>query len=271
MSNREMKFVKQENEDLCISSFYSELFQLFDDPSENSLLDYFLEESVDSVKFSPQTLRNSTLLFSQNNHTSKFLIQRNENVSEKLFTPCFDPKDFRSITEDFDLYTDSKANTMVNENKINQLRLDELEGNSTRYFLNLIYEEDFEYGLENRIDVFLREKMLTNSCATKEWLNSIFIRNFDDTKILISILRAISRMNFDEISPQGPTMVIAGLSHDNLQVQECSVRVLENWENSESLRILENVKVRQSWLQDYIDDVVNDLREVIYVSCCQKD
>jgi hypothetical protein len=81
--------------------------------------------------------------------------------------------------------------------------------------------------------------MSFNCIATKSWLNSLFVDNFNNADILIGILRLIARIDYLSISPEGTIMALAALAHSNMQVKECGIRAFESWCSIESLKVLE--------------------------------
>jgi len=155
----------------------------------------------------------------------------------------------------------SSSSSEIDENYINRSRLKSLKKQFTKSLTSLILNEDFEFGVENRVDILVKNQMAINSLATKEWLNTIFVENFNNIPIIVGILRTIARIDYYEIYPEGQTIAIASLSHKNTEVQECGVRAFENWGTLQSLGILENLKVSTHWIQEYIDEVVSDLRK----------
>jgi len=148
----------------------------------------------------------------------------------------------------------------INENIINKKRAIKLEKEFTHKLLHFLREDEFEYGFKNRADLLIKEQMHINNLATKEWLNKLYVSNFNNPDILIGILRLISRQNVDEISPEGKTMAIGALSHKNPEVQECGIRVFESWGTLDSLKILENVEVHSHWLKDYLSKVIGNIQ-----------
>ena len=150
------------------------------------------------------------------------------------------------------------------ENYINKDRLDTLKENFTRELITLIREEEFEYGLDTRADILVRKKMEQNALVTKEWLSTLFIENFNNTRILLGVLIIISRFDYFRIYPEGQVMATAALSHKDPEIQECCVRAFENWGNTNSLRILKNLKVPTKWLQEYINAVIDDLEKELH-------
>lgn len=163
------------------------------------------------------------------------------------------------------------AGTVTDENYINRKRLKSLKRRFTHQLLSLLIEEDFEYGIDTKADALVRNQMQLNSLATKAWLNSIFVENFPNTPILVGLLRIIARIDYIDIYPEGQTIAMAALSHKNNEVQECGVRAFESWDSLSSLEILKNLRVSTEWLQEYIDEVVSNLRKEYNVIIRKED
>ncbi|PFD55831.1 hypothetical protein [Bacillus thuringiensis] len=128
-------------------------------------------------------------------------------------------------------------------------------------FLNMIRNDTFESGYSSSSEEFVKSVLKINPIQTKEELNSIFLKNFHDEKILIGILHIISHIEYEDIFPQGQTIALAALSHRDIEVREYAIRSFENWGNGASLPILKNVAFSEKWLQDYVDEVISDLEE----------
>ena len=163
---------------------------------------------------------------------------------------------FISISEEF-IVTISSSLSNENQSNSNSLRI--LEKNFTDQLLYCIQNEHFEYGYENQADIIVKSFMLKNSTITKEWLNRIFIRYFNNSEIIIGILRLISRFDYEDMSPQGATMALASLSHQDLECKECAIRAFESWSTYESLAILRFVSVEDDWIKDYLNSVILDI------------
>ncbi|MDS4060652.1 MAG: hypothetical protein RKP73_19090 [Candidatus Contendobacter sp.] len=153
---------------------------------------------------------------------------------------------------------------------INRRRIRELKHQKTHELIRIILEEDFEYGFNSPSDLFIIGLMEVNPSITREWLNSVFIEYFHDTRVVIGLLHIISHLEYYQIYPQGPTMAIAALSHVSAEVRECGIRAFENWGMSESLNVLKNVRCAEKWLQEYVEQVVSDLEDDLggHVSAC---
>ena len=151
------------------------------------------------------------------------------------------------------------------ENELNGRRLADLRKRWSHELIALILDEYFEYGFNTRADLMVRSQMEKNAMATKDWLNALFLEHFSEIPILLGILRIIARFDYYEVYPEGPTMAVAALTHKDAQVKECGIRAFESWGTLDSLDVLENLGIRPAWLQDYVDQVVKDLREEHHV------
>jgi len=165
-----------------------------------------------------------------------------------------------------DFHTTAASIVHIDENYINQQRLQILKTQYTPQLIQLILESDFEYGIDSKVDPFVLEQMDINSFATMNWINHVFFENIDKPAILIGVLRLISRLPHYYLYSQCLAIAGTALSHENTEVKECGVRAFENWGNLESLHTLEHLSVSPPWLQDYVNRVVGGLREVYNVS-----
>lgn len=164
-----------------------------------------------------------------------------------------------SLLKDIIEYADTLPPNL--ENVIIKQHFNKFKEKYTKEILSIIIEQDFEYGFDSPADLFIKRLLNQNPTATKEWLNSVFIDYFHDTRILIGLLQIISHIEYFEIYPQGPTMAVAALSHVDAEVRECGIRAFENWGTIDSLNVLRNLTCQEKWLQEYVQQVISDLEE----------
>ena len=155
----------------------------------------------------------------------------------------------------------SDRSTYEMENILNKRRLRQFKENYSKELLRIICEQDFEYGFDSEADLFVRGLIEQNEVVTKEWLNAVYIEHYHDMRVVIGLLQVISHLQYLDIFPQGPTMALAALVHANSEVRECGIRAFENWSTIESLNVLRKVKCDESWLRDYLNQVIRDLEE----------
>jgi len=147
------------------------------------------------------------------------------------------------------------------ENRLNAQRLKRFRTDFSSKFLQLLREQDFEYGVDTPADELVRKCFHENEAISKEWINNLFVENFNDQTVLMGILRVLSHFNYQEVVPQGPTIALAALANTSAEVRECGIRAFENWGSLHSLKVLENVNCEEKWLNDYLKQVIADLQE----------
>jgi hypothetical protein len=156
---------------------------------------------------------------------------------------------------------DIAASDISLENSLNRQRMDRFRAEFFAKLLKLLREQDFEYGVDTPADELVRKSFSENISIAKEWLNQLFVENYDDQTVLMGILRVLSHFEYQEVAPQGPTMALAALSNVSAEVRECGIRAFENWSTLESLEVLKNVKCEEEWLNDYLQQVIAELKE----------
>ena len=149
------------------------------------------------------------------------------------------------------------------ENRLNAQRLKRFRTDFSSKFLQLLREQDFEYGVDTPADELVRKCFHENEAISKEWINNLFVENFNDQTVLMGILRVLSHFNYQEVVPQGPTVALAALANKSAEVRECGIRAFENWGSLHSLKVLKNVNCEEKWLEDYLKQVIADLQEVL--------
>ncbi len=132
----------------------------------------------------------------------------------------------------------------------------------TNRFLQLIHKSEFEFGFSTPADEYVREALSTYGTFAREWINTVFMKNFDDPFVLSAILRVIAHFDYRQMEPQGMTMAAACAAHKDTDVRECCVRCFESWKAPETLSILRNISFSQDWLNDYLVGVISDLEGV---------
>lgn len=156
---------------------------------------------------------------------------------------------------------DIAASDISLENSLNRQRMDRFRAEFSAKLLKLLREQDFEYGVDTPADELVRKSFSENISIAKEWLNQLFVENYDDQTVLMGILRVLSHFEYQEVAPQGPTMALAALSNVSAEVRECGIRAFENWSTLESLEVLKNVTCEEEWLNDYLQQVIAELKE----------
>ena len=147
-------------------------------------------------------------------------------------------------------------------------RVDYLILKTTPLLISLIKSEDFDFGQCSESIRLVENELKNNEFAAKEWFNRLFIKYFSsktETIILIGLLRIIEFLN-EHFVPDYQTMALASLSHQNNEVKELGVRILETTCCFENLQILRSIQTGIKWLQDYINQVMEDFEQILWQS-----
>ncbi len=173
-------------------------------------------------------------------------------------------------SEHFSLYSLSESLTAEDcvENQVKRLEnacqadSKEIQELFVNNFLNLLSVVDFEYGFTTAADDFVKDALSRYGTFAREWINILFMENFDNQKTTSSILRVLAHLDYDEIYPQGVTMATAAINNRDIEVQECAIRCFESWENVGSVRVLRQANIQESWLEEYRQAVISDLERM---------
>lgn len=195
------------------------------------------------------------------------LIKDYESISnsfidnDELFKDSTKQQD--SFQQDIEKSDDElSTNFSISEGKFNSIRINYLDDRITPLLLSYIRNEDYEFGQRCDSINLVEEQLKINKIATQNWFNKIYLKFFSsDESILLSLLRIVEYLDKDSLFPTGQTMALASLSHKNDEIKEMGIRIFENWCCVESYDILKNLRVDTAWLQEYIEQVKEDLEE----------
>lgn len=161
---------------------------------------------------------------------------------------------------------ENSTNFIYDENIINQRRQEYLDSKITPLLVSLLKYEDVEYGIKSEGEKIIREQIENNCIVALNWINDLYIRFFNDEKILTGLVKIIGNIEENKISSVGQLIALASLSHKNNEIKELGVRAFENWASPKSYSILSNLNVGDGWLQEYINQVVKDLEKELCLS-----
>ena len=192
-------------------------------------------------------------------------------LKEKEYT--INMKVFNSINITSDIETekiDNKIETIIfDENFIKELKINQdifynndliqKQAIQKNRILNLIKESENEWGCISEFEEFLinnkSDKFLINM------INEIFIDNIHDEDVIVKILHAFSKLNYKDTYPNAQTMCLAAISINNTEIKEAAIEVFESWRNSEALKLLQIIDIKEIWLKKYCEEIINEIKE----------
>jgi hypothetical protein len=211
--------------------------------------------------FMPTDVRNSST-----REDDKFNVE--ETKSTKNFFYSFSPQPNRLpygfwIDENikaiiFNTEDNQKANILL---AVQDFRPDTVV--DVKHYIRLktmLQEEITESGITNPSEEIVKSLYSEDNRKANILLNELFIKNFHEPHIIVGVLHIISHFDYDLVSPEGPVMAIASLTHKDVEVREYGVKCFENWQHKDGIKILEHIKADERWLQNYINLVIRDLK-----------
>ena len=124
-------------------------------------------------------------------------------------------------------------------------------------FFDSIAGDDYTFIEKNMIDIEKNHSMK----MLGDVIQTIYIRNFDNSSIMAGICKALMRYDIEEVTPWGPTMLAGLINHPSEMVKEYVVELIDNWDDKELLPILSTIEIKSKWLTNYINDVVDRLEK----------
>lgn len=108
-----------------------------------------------------------------------------------------------------------------------------------------------EYGQYTRCDQLLEEWLEELGDKLGPVINFIFLKSLKDKQVALLLLKAVSNLPYEAVSPFGQVQAMAYLPMEDDELAEAGVRAFENWENRAGLDVLEIVQMREPWLERY--------------------
>ncbi len=175
----------------------------------------------------------------------------------KFNNTLYNPLSFGSITkEENTIISDSKAAL-----KANIKFKKHIESKFQNVFVSTLKNQELEIDYKNHIEFLLEDFFLENEYVTKDWLNEVYVSNYNDTKFLVNILKIIGNLDKQLLKSFGIVISGSALVHKNVEVKEMAIRVFENWNTIESYTFLKNCSLVPKWLNDYKNEVLANIED----------
>ena len=121
--------------------------------------------------------------------------------------------------------------------------------------------EPLEDGMHHKAEDIIGQALQSGEdVRILEWLRAF---SLDDTQPVFaaSILRCLGRQEYLGISSWRSELVRDALALDDVEIRDAAVQAAELWDDREILPVLKSHSDPESWLRDYISDVIDDLGE----------
>lgn len=207
--------------------------------------------------------------FNDNYEDKKYTINKIEYIKNDIHNQS----QYENTEEGWTLFTRDSCNILMKCNQNNQessyrkspLKSDVFDEKTLketkRNLLDLLSADVFRVGFDSSSSIYFNKILEDNSDLAKKILLEIFYDQFDKEDIVYGILSILSILDYKKVIPEGPIIAMALTSYNSDTIKESLVRVFENWCNKDSLRLLEKIKFDDPWLDKYLLDVINDIKE----------
>ena len=75
----------------------------------------------------------------------------------------------------------------------------------------------------------------------------------------MGLLTMFGSLSYESASPQGQTMALGLLQHENFSVRDKAVQTFERWNSKKGINILSHLSCDDIWLQKYVSKVIKYL------------
>lgn len=128
--------------------------------------------------------------------------------------------------------------------------------------MRLLRDDVPEDSVAGQSEYYIRSLLRDNPLETRHLLQVIGFNSFsfENTGVFLNLLHALSHLKQSEAFPEGQFIALGALLHENDEVKGYGVKCFENWKSIDNIPMLLKTRTAHQWLQDYIADVVADLR-----------
>lgn len=156
---------------------------------------------------------------------------------------------------------------------LRQMNLDLLEefNQKQHKFVYLLHHTNFEDGIDNEATEFFYNLFRQDPCISLFWLSGVYTDNQKDVAVIEGILRIISMLDAVEYRKYILPLVKASFNDKHVEVQEAAIMVAENWRNKMCLDALQTNRFSSTWIQDYANQVIEELKEELADEISEND
>lgn len=200
--------------------------------------------------------------------------KRNDEASELIFTDSISKSYLRELKDKYkpigffpnqsEAEIKSIKNFSYSINRISSSRdRKEIEQEWASAVDSIIKNDDIELLEYCNLEGFLEKtiKVFKNDDLGQSFIRKYFMDNFKYDHKLISLLHAISHLDYELVSDSGPYLAGMCLNHKNLEVREFALKAFENWQSKDTLDYLQNIAFEQQWMQEYLVKIIRYIED----------
>jgi hypothetical protein len=129
-------------------------------------------------------------------------------------------------------------------------------------FFEKIKSSHFEYGFLSEADKYLEEAMENDELSCFKLIDWLYRDNYDDKEFIIGLLATLAHIPAKRITPECINIVQKSLESESIDIKERAVMAFENWEYTGAIPLLEKTRFDDPFLENYLQGVIQDLKEL---------
>ena len=126
--------------------------------------------------------------------------------------------------------------------------------------LNLIRNDYFEAGFVSQSEQYILNISNDNNVEyIREAANELYLEYYFNPHVLTGLLIMMGTLDYETAEPQGQTMALGLLQHEDISVRDRAIQAFERWNSKKGLPVLRSLHCDRTWLQRYVDKVISYL------------
>lgn len=126
--------------------------------------------------------------------------------------------------------------------------------------LNVIRNDFYEAGFVSQSEQYILNNANENSVEyIREASNELYLEFYNDSHVLTGLLIMMGTLNYEAAEPQGQTMALGALQHEDISIRDRAIQAFERWNSKKGLPVLRSLHCDRAWLQRYVDKVISYL------------
>lgn len=130
----------------------------------------------------------------------------------------------------------------------------------------LVFEldsETVEDGVVHTVEVAIQRALIRYPQDAPTWIKELFDEILAQEKLSYAsgLLQCLGRLRPEGIINIAKSLVIKGLGHENIELREAAITVIEQWGGEDMLEILRQHQEQVPWLANYAQKVIQDFSE----------
>jgi hypothetical protein len=141
--------------------------------------------------------------------------------------------------------------------KKNEVSKEQMLMEFRREFRKISSNEDLEFGKIGITTELVRKHLKIDKDVILKELQAIGLENIEDKDIVFAVIHSFAHLDYDLVYPAGPVFALAICGvHKDIEIKDFAIQSFEIWNNKSSLTYLKAINIENSWLKEYLNEVI---------------